>query len=189
MTVPRSVGQVPIFYGHKPSGGRSHWKTTYVDLSNEPLYPFGYGLSYTTFALANLRLSRETFAAGETVEAAVDVTNTGERAGDAVIQLYARDTVAALTRPVLELKGFLRIAMLPGETATVTFKLSAGQLGYYDGALCYVVEPGTFELSVGTSSVDRPLRATVTLLGDAPVADNAKVFFSETTVLRPKSQP
>ncbi|MCA9891316.1 MAG: glycoside hydrolase family 3 C-terminal domain-containing protein, partial [Anaerolineae bacterium] len=103
MTFPRSVGQVPIYYGHKPSGGRSHWKTTYVDLSNTPLFPFGFGLSYTTFELSNMRLDRQQAAAGNSVAISVDVTNTGDRAGDEVVQLYVRNAAASMTRPLKEL--------------------------------------------------------------------------------------
>ncbi|MCB0180652.1 MAG: glycoside hydrolase family 3 C-terminal domain-containing protein, partial [Anaerolineae bacterium] len=106
ITVPREVGQIPIYYNHKPSGGRSHWKETYVDLSNKPLWPFGYGLSYTTFLYDNLCLSQPQAAAGESVQVRVEVTNTGDRPGDEVVQLYTRMAFVSVTRPMKELKGF-----------------------------------------------------------------------------------
>ncbi len=167
MTFPRSVGQVPIYYGHRPSGGRSHWKTTYVDLSNEPLFPFGYGLSYTTFELANLRLDRPSAQAGEVVRVSVDVANGGGRAGDEVVQLYVRYAAASVTRPLKELKGFCRVHILPGETRTVTFDLAVDQLAFLDRAMRWVVEPGAVQIMVGTSSQHLPLAAHIEIAGDA----------------------
>ncbi|MCO5245196.1 MAG: glycoside hydrolase family 3 C-terminal domain-containing protein [Anaerolineae bacterium] len=167
MTFPRAVGQVPIFYGHKPSGGRSHWKTTYVDLSNEPLFPFGYGLSYTTFALANLRLDRQQASAGDTVAVTVDVTNTGAIAGDEVVQLYVRNAAASMTRPLKELKGFQRVHLAPGETRSVTFELAVNQLAYLDRQMRWVIEPGPVQVMLGTSSADLTLAASFDITGGA----------------------
>ncbi len=167
MTFPRSVGQVPIFYGHKPSGGRSHWKTTYVDLSNEPLFPFGFGLSYTTFELTNLRLDRQAAAAGDVVAISVDVTNTGQRAGDEVVQLYLRSRAAGLTRPLKELKGFQRVTLQPGERRTVTFDLAVNQLAFLNHAMRWVVEPGPVQVMVGTSAVELPLADSFEITGQA----------------------
>ena len=110
ITVPRHVGQVPTYYGHKPSGGHSNWKVEYVDGSNLPLWPFGYGLSYTTFALSDMRLARDSIAPDGEVVVSVEVANTGHRAGDEVVQLYVRDLEASLTRPVKELRGFARVS-------------------------------------------------------------------------------
>src|SRR5690606_29950901 len=106
ISFPVTAGQVPVYYGHKPSGGRSHWKEHYVETSVKPLYPFGYGLSYTTFSVGNLRVSASQVAAGESLEVSVDVTNTGKRAGDEVVQLYTHQYAYAVTRPVKELRGF-----------------------------------------------------------------------------------
>ena len=167
MTFPRSVGQVPIYYGHKPSGGRSHWKTNYVELSNTPLFPFGFGLSYTTFELANLRLDRKAAAAGEVVAVSVDVTNTGKRAGDEVVQLYVRSTAAGLTRPLKELKGFHRLHLQPGQRQTVTFDLAVSQLAFLNREMRWVVEPGPVQIMVGTSAVDLPLAGCFDITGDA----------------------
>ncbi len=116
ITIPRSVGHVPAYYNHKPSARRG-----YLFESVDPLFPFGFGLSYTTFSMANLRLERSEIGTGESTRVFVDVTNTGNVAGDEVVQLYIRDVVSSVTRPVKELKGFQRISLAPGETRTVTF--------------------------------------------------------------------
>ncbi|MBP7962819.1 MAG: glycoside hydrolase family 3 C-terminal domain-containing protein [Caldilineaceae bacterium] len=180
MTFPRSVGQVPVYYGVKPSGGRSHWKTTYVDLSNTPLFPFGFGLSYTTFGLENLRLDRSTAGAGESVTAWVEVVNTGQRAGDQVVQLYVRDEVASITRPLLALAGFQRLSLQPGERRTVRFDLPVNQLAFLDGSMRWVVEPGTIKLFAGTSAADLPLAASFEITGATQEVERA--FFTLATV-------
>jgi beta-glucosidase len=182
ITVPRHVGQIPIYYGHKPSGGRSHWKGPYVDLSNEPLWPFGFGLSYTTFDLTNLQVDRPTAQVGEAFQISLEVTNTGPVAGDEVVQLYIRDTVASVTRPIKELKGFKRLHLAPNERQTVTFSLFVNQLGFYNQAMQYVVEPGVIDLMVGPSSQELPLSASVEIVGDVQEISQAKKFFSEVTV-------
>jgi beta-glucosidase len=165
VSMPRSVGQVPLFHGHKPSGGRSHPKTEYVDGSNLPLWPFGHGLSYTTFEIGGLRLDAEEVPLGGAISIGVDVANTGDRSGDEVVQLYVRDVVATVTRPVLELRGFLRVALAPGERRTVTFRLELDQLCFtgLDGKLR--VEPGRFEVFAGSSSVDLPARGAFEAVG------------------------
>ena len=165
----RSVGQVPLFYGHKPSGGRSHPKTEYVDGSNLPLWPFGHGLSYTTFEIGGLTLDAEEVPLGGAITIGVDVTNTGRRPGDEVVQLYLRDVVASVTRPVLELRGFKRVALAPGERRTLTFHLELDQLCFtgLDGALR--VEPGRFEVLVGSSSTDLPARGAFEATGEARI--------------------
>jgi len=169
ITVPRHVGQVPIYYGHRPSGGRSHWKEDYVDGSHTPLWPFGFGLSYTTFELANLAVDRPTLEADGEVRIGVDVVNTGACAGDEVVQLYVRDVEASLTRPVRELRGFARVGLAVGERRRVTFVLAADQLAFtgVDGRLR--LEPGRVELFVGTSAVDLPLAGAVELVGEVVV--------------------
>ena len=169
ITVPRHVGQVPIYYGHKPSGGRSHWKEDYVDGSHTPLWPFGFGLSYTTFELGALAVDRATFGAGDEVAVSVEVANTGDRDGDEVVQLYVRDVEASVTRPIRELRGFARVSVAVGKRRTATFRLPVDLLAFtgVDGRLR--LEPGWFELLVGTSSADTPLCAEVELTGEVVV--------------------
>jgi beta-glucosidase len=147
ITFPRTVGQLPLYYNYKPTG-RIY---DYVDLSGKPLFPFGHGLSYTTFAYCNLhiRLERK-----KVVKISLEVENTGERAGDEVVQLYVHDVVASVARPVKELKGFRRVSLQPQETKEVTFEIAVQQLGLYDARLHYTVEPGEFEIIVGSSSED-----------------------------------
>ncbi|MBX6330316.1 MAG: glycoside hydrolase family 3 C-terminal domain-containing protein, partial [Gemmatimonadaceae bacterium] len=158
VTVPRATGQVPIYYAHKPTGrppsDSNRYTTKYLDVPWTPLYPFGYGLSYTTFAYAPPRLSRSTMRATDTLVVQVDVRNTGSRAGDEVVQLYVRDDVASVTRPVEELRGFRRVTLAPGETKTISFTLRADDLAFYDRNMQRVVEPGTFTVLVGGSSAD-----------------------------------
>jgi len=157
ITIPRSVGHVPAYYNYKPSARRG-----YLFDSVDPLFPFGFGLSYTTFALANVRLDREEIGVGESTRISVDVTNTGSRSGDEVIQLYIRDVVSSVTRPVKELKGFQRVSLDPGETTTVVFDVTPEHLAFYDIDMVFRVEPGEFRLMVGSSSRDEDLQ-TVTL--------------------------
>jgi beta-glucosidase len=154
ISYPRSVGQIPVFYGHKVSGGRSHWKGDYVDMPSSPLYPFGHGLTYTTFAIDEVLVEQVRLTAADVATIKARVSNTGSVAGDEVVQLYIRDTQAALTRPVLELKNFLRVSLQPGESKTVTFQLPIAQLGYHGRDGAYVVEPGSIEVFIGTSSTE-----------------------------------
>jgi beta-glucosidase len=182
ISFPRAVGQLPVYYNHKPSGGRSYWKGDYVELSAKPLFPFGYGLSYTSFAYANLHLDRASAAANEQVAIRIEITNTGNRAGDEVVQLYIHGVHASVTRPVQELKGFKRISMAPGETRTITFQLDVRQLGFYNQAMAYVVEPGAVEVMIGSSSQDIRARGTFTIAGATTDISRDKVFFSTTTV-------
>ncbi len=147
ITFPRTVGQLPLYYNPKPSG-RIY---DYVDLSGKPLFPFGHGLSYTTFAYRNLQISLER---KKTVKVSLEVENTGARSGDEVVQLYIHDVVASVARPVKELKGFKRISLQPHETQEVTFEIPVQQFGLYDAELRYIVEPGEFEIMVGSSSED-----------------------------------
>jgi beta-glucosidase len=182
ISVPRHVGQIPIYYGHKPSGGRSHWKAKYVDGSNEPLWPFGFGLSYTTFRVDNLRLDRDSVPVDGEFSATVDVENTGDRGGDEVVQLYLRDEEASVTRPVKQLRGFKRVRLAPGERRSVTFRIAAEQLAFTGVDGRRIVEPGKITVTAGTSAVDLPCRAAVTLTGETVRVGRRSRFFTETTV-------
>jgi beta-glucosidase len=147
ITFPRSVGQLPDFYNHKPSRNRS-----YIFSSREPLFSFGYGLSYTTFKLENVRVEPAEIAPNANAKVSVDVTNTGDREGDEVPQLYIHQRVSSVTRPVLELRGFQRVHLRPGEKATVSFTLTPKSLALWNEDMKPVVEPGIFDILVGTSS-------------------------------------
>ncbi|MGN0206139.1 MAG: glycoside hydrolase family 3 N-terminal domain-containing protein [Muribaculaceae bacterium] len=153
ITIPRSVGQTMMVYNHKPS----MYFHPYALTPSTPLYPFGYGLSYTTFAYSNLRLSRNEATAADTVVASVDITNTGKREGVEIAQLYIRDDYSSATRPVKELKGFERVSLAPGETKTVNFTITGEMLSMLDCRLKRVVEPGTFTIMAGASSEDSSL--------------------------------
>lgn len=166
ISIPRHVGQVPVSYRHHPTGGRSNPKGPYVDGPATPLWPFGFGRSYTTFAISNLRLDRQEVPTdgGEFV-VMVDVANTGDRRGDEVIQLYVRDVEATVARPVLELIGFRRVGLEPGGAATVSFHVSVEQLAYTGADYRRVIEPGAVTVFAGSSSADLPLATTLTLVG------------------------
>jgi beta-glucosidase len=158
VTFPRTVGQVPIYYNHmntgRPPEAENRYTSKYYDLPWTPLFPFGYGLSYTTFKISNLQLSAPRINANGKVTVTVEVENTGRRAGDEVVQLYIRDPVATMTRPVKELKGFQRIPLQPGEKRRVEFVLGPEHLGFWNREMRYVVEPGEFRVMVGANSVD-----------------------------------
>ena len=158
ITIPRSVGHIPAYYNYKPSARRG-----YLFESAAPLFAFGYGLSYTTFAFTNLRLDRNSIGINESVHVSIDVTNTGRTAGDEVVQLYVRDVVSSVTRPVKELKGFKRVSLQPGETRTVTLDITPDRLAFYDIDMNFRVEPGEFLIMVGSSSRDEDLQS-VTLV-------------------------
>ncbi|CAM2844394.1 beta-glucosidase [Flavobacterium succinicans] len=159
-TFPRSIGQVPIYYNAKNTGrplmnkeGKfEKFRSNYIDERNEPLFAFGYGLSYTTFNYSNLAISSTKMKANETVKVSVDVTNTGNYDGKEVVQLYIRDMVGSVTRPVRELKDFKKISLKKGEKQTVTFEISIEKLKFYNSDLDFVAEPGLFEVFVGTDS-------------------------------------
>ena len=159
MTFPKNVGQIPLFYNHKNTGRplqEGKWfekfRSNYLDVDNEPLYPFGYGLSYTTFRFSEVTLSSQTMGQDGTVDATVTVTNTGKRDGAEVVQLYIRDLVGSITRPVKELKGFEKIFLKAGESKTVTFKITPELLRFYDYNLNRVAEPGDFDVMIGGNS-------------------------------------
>ncbi|MGK6352657.1 beta-glucosidase BglX [Parapedobacter sp. DT-150] len=160
-TFPQHVGQVPLYYSHKNTGrplAEGQWfqkfRSNYLDVSNEPLYPFGYGLSYTTFGYGEVALSADTLPRGGKLQVRVQVTNTGDYAGEEVVQLYLRDLVGSVTRPVKELKGFQKIRLAPGASQEVVFELSEEDLKFYNAELDYVAEPGEFAVFVGTNSRD-----------------------------------
>ncbi|HEX6673488.1 MAG TPA: glycoside hydrolase family 3 N-terminal domain-containing protein [Actinomycetes bacterium] len=182
ISYPRSSGQIPVFYAHKPSGGRSHWKGDYVDAPSAPLYPFGHGLSYTTFALSDAAVTRDQVSWSESFGVEVTVTNTGDRAGDEVVQLYVRQPRASLTRPVLELKGFVRVELAAGAARTVAFEVPAAQVGFHGHDLSYVVEPGVLEVLVGSSSRDLVEAGSVTIVPDPSGRPPVKAFDGSITI-------
>jgi beta-glucosidase len=158
MTFPRTVGQVPIYYNHlntgRPPEEQNKYSSKYLDVPWTPLYPFGYGLSYTTFKLSNLQLSAPRIRATDKLVVSVDVENSGTRDGDEVVQLYIRDLVASMSRPVKELKGFQRVALKRGEKRRVEFTLSHDDLAFWNREMRFVVEPGEFSVMVGSNSRD-----------------------------------
>jgi beta-glucosidase len=158
ITFPRNVGQIPIYYNHKNTGrppdASNKYTSKYLDAPWTPLYPFGYGLSYTQFRLSDLHLKPARIRPDGKIAISVELENTGKRAGDEVVQLYVRDVVASETRPVKELKGFQRVTLRAGEKRHVEFLLTAAQLGFWHRDNRFVVEPGTFEIFVGTNSAN-----------------------------------
>src|SRR5687767_993941 len=156
VTFPRAVGQIPLYYNHmntgRPPDVKNKYTSKYLDVPWTPLFPFGYGLSYTEFKITNLQLSSQIIQPHGRVTVSVDVENTGTRTGDEVVQLYIRDMAASVTRPVKELKGFERITLLPGEKRRVTFVLTAQHLGFWNREMRFVVEPGEFKVMVGPNS-------------------------------------
>jgi len=149
ISIPRHVGQLPVYYNAKPTANRG-----YLGSDNTPLYPFGFGLSYTSFALSEPRLSKATIGPADSVTVSVDVTNAGQRTGDEVVQFYIRDDISSVTRPVKELKGFARVTLAPGEKRTVTFQVTPAELQFFGLDMKRIVEPGTFTVMVGPNSVD-----------------------------------
>ncbi len=160
-TLPKCMGQIPIYYNNLNTGRpleKGKWftkyRSNYLDVDNEPLYPFGYGLSYTSFSYGKPRLSADTISDGGKITLTVDVTNTGNRNGDEVVQLYVRDLVGSVSRPVKELKGFERISLKKGETRAVSFTIGTDDLKFYNQQLEHLCEPGDFEIMVGPNSRD-----------------------------------
>jgi beta-glucosidase len=158
VTIPRSVGQIPLYYNHRntgrPPSATDHFTSKYLDVPVTPRYPFGYGLSYTTFAYSDLKLDAARIGPNDTLTVSVTVTNTGTREGTEVVQLYVRDLVASVTRPVRELKGFRRVTLKPREARTVELRLAARDLAFYGLDMKPVVEPGTFRVFVGPNSAE-----------------------------------
>jgi beta-glucosidase len=158
VTFPRSVGQIPIYYNHKNTGRpyveESKFTTKYLDIPNEPLYPFGYGLSYTTFEYSNITLDKTVIDANESINAKVTLRNTGDRDGEEVVQLYTRDLVGSVSRPVKELKGYKKVMIRAGKSTEVEFTLKAEDLAFWRSDMTYGTEPGDFELYIGKNSRD-----------------------------------
>ncbi|RAW00676.1 glycoside hydrolase family 3 N-terminal domain-containing protein [Pseudochryseolinea flava] len=158
VTFPRSVGQIPIFYSMKNTGRpmdpNQKYTSKYLDESNEPLYPFGYGLSYTTFNYGDVSLNTNEMQEGDTLVASCSVSNAGKATGEEVVQLYVRDQVGSVTRPVKELKGFQKIVLKPGESKVLTFKLSVKDLSFYRRDMTWGTEPGKFDVFIGSNSRD-----------------------------------
>jgi len=157
VTFPRSVGQIPIYYNHEPTGRPCDptfkWNSRYRDIPTcAPLYPFGYGLSYTTFEISNLRLSSDTMRSNGSVTASVDVQEHRESRRREVVQLYIHDPVATISQPVRRLRGFQRVTLNPGESKTVSFTLGRDDVGFYDNSGKFVAEPGTIGVYAGDSS-------------------------------------
>jgi beta-glucosidase len=161
---PRSEGQIPLYYAHKNTGRPAAeagtrqfaetFKSVYMDEPNSPLFPFGYGLSYTQFTYSGLQLEAQTLGRDDTLVATATVTNTGKRAGAEVVQLYVRDLVASVTRPVRELKGFQKISLQPGEQRAVRFEVPVCELGFTGRDMRYTVEPGAFRVWIGPNSAE-----------------------------------
>ena len=156
------MGQIPVYYNHLNTGRPveentqkfAKFQSNYLDVRNEPLYPFGYGLSYTTFEYSDVTLSSDQMKIDGTITASVTIKNTGRYDADEVVQLYIRDVVGSISRPVKELKGFQRIHLNAGETQTVTFKITSDLLRFYDYHLNDVIEPGDFDIMIGPNSRD-----------------------------------
>lgn len=177
VSVARSVGQLPVYYNHKPTAKRG-----YAFDTDEPLYPFGFGLSYTQFAYSNLQLSKKEISANQTLDITLTITNTGKRAGDEVVQLYVNDPIASVTQPVKSLRGFKRVSLMPGESKKVTFTLSANQLAFYDRQMKYVVEPGQIKLMLGSSSTDIRLQGQFDIKGKTVDVSRSKVYLTPVRV-------
>ncbi|MFO7889520.1 MAG: beta-glucosidase BglX [bacterium] len=169
VSFPYAVGQIPVYYNHKNTGRpevqNTRYCSKYLDIPNKPLYPFGYGLSYTTFEYSDLKLNNYEISVNDTLHVSMIIKNTGNTAGEEVVQLYIRDVVASLTRPVKELKRFRKIRLDPGEIKKVSFTLSTEDLGFYDQNMKYIIEPGEFKLFAGTNS-ENTLETKFVLLSD-----------------------
>jgi beta-glucosidase len=158
MTFPYAVGQIPVYYNHmntsrpNPTDGMGNWYSRYRDIPNDPLYPFGFGLSYSSFAYSDLQLSSNNISKGGSVTVSVNVKNTGGRAGEEIVQLYIRDLIANQIRPVKELKGFSKVMLQPGEQKRISFQLTTEQLSYYNSEGVLQIEPGEFHVFVGGNS-------------------------------------
>jgi beta-glucosidase len=159
MTFPRNVGQVPVFYNCKntgrpinPDNPFEKYKSNYLDAPNTPLYPFGYGLSYTSYSYSDIKINKSGFQKNDEIKASVEITNTGDRDGEEIVQLYIRDLVGDVTRPVKELKGFKKILVKKGETVTVIFNISTSELSYYHQDMSYTLDSGDFVLFIGPNS-------------------------------------
>ena len=190
ITFPRSVGQIPIYYNQKNTGrpfkASEKYTSKYTDVENTPLYPFGFGLSYTQFRLSDLKLDKSEILANGSVKASVDVTNTGKRTGDEVVQLYIHDVAATITRPVKELKGFKRVTLSPGQKQRVEFTLTPKELAFLGRDMKPIVEPGEFTVYIGTSS-DSGLQSTFEVVNRLGAKPSAQVLQNEKVDDAPKT--
>lgn len=173
VSIARSVGHLPVYYNHKPSAKRG-----YIFGETSPLYPFGFGLSYTQFAYSDFKINKTHVNADDVVDVSVKITNTGDRDGDEIVQLYTHDVVASMTRPVKELKGFQRISLKAKKSRVVTFSLSVNQLGFYNNNLKYAVEPGVINVMIGSSSADIRAKGEFAIAGELSDTGQQNVFFS-----------
>ncbi len=176
VTFPRSAGQLPLVYNDKPSGMISNWYVDYTDESVTPLYPFGHGLSYTSFEYSELAIAPDRATSGETISVSLQIKNSGEIAGDEVLQFYTHQITASSPRPLRELRGFQRVTLQPGETRRVTFQLPVDQLAFHDRELLLHLEPGEVEALVGASSADIRLSGSFEITGQAKMAVEKRVF-------------
>jgi beta-glucosidase len=165
ISFPRNAGQIPVFYNHKPSGSHSNWYHNYVDETVDPLFPFGYGLSYTQFEYSDLKLDKTSVTKDESVRVSCTVKNVGKVRGEEVVQLYVQDEIASLPRPVKELKAFARISLEPGGSKEVIFEVPANILAFYDTDLNLIIEPGRIKVFVGSSSEDIRLESDFMIYG------------------------
>jgi beta-glucosidase len=184
ISVPRSVGQVPIYYGHKPSGGRSYMTDHYIDSPATPLYPFGFGLSYTQFEFGNLEINASQVDSRGQVEIRCEVTNIGATAGDEVVQLYLHDRESIITRPVKQLVGFKRVSLQPGNSATIIFTVKMNQLGFYNREMKFVVEPGNMDVMIGSSSADIKLTGSFEITGEDADVMGKRSFSANVSVVQ-----
>ena len=182
ITVPRAVGQIPIYYNQKPTGRYSHWWKDYVSEKAEPLYPFGYGLSYTEFEYSNLRIEPSEVLWEEEIKISFKIRNVGRIPGDEVAQLYICDEYASLTRPVKQLVGFKRISLKPNEEKSITFVLPVDLLAFYDRNMKLVIEPGVFRVMIGSSSEDIRLLGEFKIIGDKRALTERRLFFSRAVI-------
>jgi beta-glucosidase len=176
ISFPRSTGQIPVFYNHKPSGRRSNWWGDYVNESVQPLYPFGHGLSYTHFVYSDFRMDKAQAGQNETIEIAVRVTNTGDVSGDEVVQLYMRDVYGSLPRPVKELKGYQRLNLQPGETRRAIFAFNVNHMAFYNSELELILEPGEVQVMLGSSSEDIRACGSFEIVGEKKMLVQDRLF-------------
>ena len=176
ISIPRSVGQVPIFYNAKPSGMKSNWYIDYVSEKVTPLYPFGHGLSYTKFEYGNLSIDKKQAGSGESVNISLQIKNVGKVSGDEVVQLYIRDEYASNPRPIKELKGYQRLTLNPNQERTITFHLLVDQLAFYNESLKLTLEAGNILVMAGSSSEDIRLRGEFEIIGENKIAVRERIF-------------
>ncbi len=182
VSLARDVGQMPLYYNHKPSGGKSMFWGDYSDMPASPLFPFGHGLSYTSFVYADLQLSAEKVSPESILDITLSVQNSGKQAGDEVVQLYLQDVAGSVTRPVKELKGFHRISLEPGESREIIFHLSMSQLAFHGSDMQFAVEPGQMKIMIGASSEDIRLEGSFEITGERRLIEMIDVVPAGVTI-------